>query len=357
MKFGNLILAGAVALVLTGAASASDAHGWYIGLGVGWDQLGKMDYRLGRTVIIEGTRTSAQAPIFSGSAGYRFENHLRFETEFTYDRHTVHHPLSTDPHGHTTIEADFFNALYDIPLSDSWNFTLGAGAGYDWVDVNHYYPNDGLHQLKGNHSGFAWQGIAGLTWSLSRYTDIGVDYRYRHLSAYGWYDNSSAVAGECHCGRISHLNEQIVMLTARFFVFPAPPPAPPEVAPPPPPPVVAPPPPPPPPVTTYIVYFDYDKSNLTEKAQEVVAEAVKTAAANGFVKVKVVGHTDTMGSAKFNQALSLARAQAVKDEMIRLGLTGDGIAIDGKGFSEPLVSTGPGVREPQNRRAVIDLGK
>ena len=107
---------------------------------------------------------------------------------------------------------------------------------------------------------------------------------------------------------------------------------------------------------TYIVFFDFDKSNLTEKAQEVVAEAVKTAKANGFVKVLVVGHTDTVGSDSYNQALSVRRAQAVKDEMVREGMDGDGISIEGKSFHDPLVPTGPGVREPQNRRAVIDLG-
>jgi outer membrane autotransporter protein len=129
-----------------------------------------------------------------------------------------------------------------------------------------------------------------------------------------------------------------------------PPPPPPPPAPP------APPPPPPPPVKTFIVFFDFDKSNLTDKAQEVVEEAVRTAKTNGFVKVLVTGHTDTVGSDRYNQALSIRRAQSVKDEMVREGLDGNGIAIEGKSFHDPLVPTGPGVREPQNRRAVIDLG-
>jgi outer membrane protein OmpA-like peptidoglycan-associated protein len=55
--------------------------------------------------------------------------------------------------------------------------------------------------------------------------------------------------------------------------------------------------------------------------------------------------------------LSVARAQSVKDEMVREGMDGSTIAIEGKGFHDLLVPTGPGVREPQNRRAVIDLGK
>ena len=132
-----------------------------------------------------------------------------------------------------------------------------------------------------------------------------------------------------------------------------------EAPPPPPPPPPAPPPPPPPPppaVKTFIVFFDFDKSNLTDKAQEVVAEAVRTAKSNGFVKVLVTGHTDTVGSDSYNQALSIRRAQSVKDEMVREGLDANGIAIEGKSFHDPLVPTGPGVREPQNRRAVIDLG-
>jgi outer membrane protein OmpA-like peptidoglycan-associated protein len=41
--------------------------------------------------------------------------------------------------------------------------------------------------------------------------------------------------------------------------------------------------------------------------------------------------------------------------MTRLGLNGNDIQTVGRSFTDPLVPTGPGVREPQNRRAVIDL--
>jgi outer membrane protein OmpA-like peptidoglycan-associated protein len=43
--------------------------------------------------------------------------------------------------------------------------------------------------------------------------------------------------------------------------------------------------------------------------------------------------------------------------MVRLGVPGDAITTEGRGFSDPMVPTGPGVREPQNRRAVIELMK
>jgi outer membrane protein OmpA-like peptidoglycan-associated protein len=118
----------------------------------------------------------------------------------------------------------------------------------------------------------------------------------------------------------------------------------------------APPPPPPPAVKTFIVFFDFNQSDLTVQAQSIVADAVRIAKSSGFVRVHVTGHTDTVGSDSYNQALSIRRAQAVKDEMVHDGLDADGISVEGMSFRDPLVTTGPGVREPQNRRAVIDLG-
>ena len=126
-----------------------------------------------------------------------------------------------------------------------------------------------------------------------------------------------------------------------------------------PPPIVAeipPPPAPPPAIRRFIVFFDFDRSNLTAESKQVVAVAVMTAKDTGMVRVLVTGHTDTVGSQRYNQALSERRAGAVKTEMMRLGLGGTDITTIGKSFTEPLVATGPGVREPQNRRAIIDLG-
>jgi outer membrane protein OmpA-like peptidoglycan-associated protein len=138
-----------------------------------------------------------------------------------------------------------------------------------------------------------------------------------------------------------------------------------EAAPPPPPAASAPPlvvseapraPGPPPVVKRYIVFFDFDKSNLSMEAQQVIATAVTSIKNTGMARIVVTGHTDTVGSQSYNQALSERRASAVKGEMTRLGLNANDIGTVGKSFSEPLIATGPGVREPQNRRAVIDLG-
>jgi OOP family OmpA-OmpF porin len=88
----------------------------------------------------------------------------------------------------------------------------------------------------------------------------------------------------------------------------------------------------------------------------VVTQAVQSARAGNQVRLTVTGHTDTVGSQPYNQALSERRAESVKAEMVRQGIGANDIATVGRSFSQPLVPTGPGVREPQNRRAVIDLG-
>jgi outer membrane protein OmpA-like peptidoglycan-associated protein len=109
-------------------------------------------------------------------------------------------------------------------------------------------------------------------------------------------------------------------------------------------------------VRNFVVFFDFDKSNLTEEARQVVASAVQAAKRSGTAHITVTGHTDTVGSQRYNQRLSERRAQTVKSEMVKLGMDGAEIATVGRSFNDPLVPTGPGVREPQNRRAMIDLG-
>ena len=65
------------------------------------------------------------------------------------------------------------------------------------------------------------------------------------------------------------------------------------------------------------------------------------------------GHTDTSGPESYNMALSLRRANAVKDALVRDGVPAQAIVVIGKGESQPLTPTGDGVREPQNRRVEI----
>ena len=112
---------------------------------------------------------------------------------------------------------------------------------------------------------------------------------------------------------------------------------------------------PPPEIRQFMLFFDFDKSQLTVEGRRIVADAVVAAKNTGMARITVVGHTDRVGTMRYNQALSERRALAVKTEMVRFGMNAGNITITGRSFLDPLVQTGPGIREPQNRRAVIDL--
>ncbi len=109
----------------------------------------------------------------------------------------------------------------------------------------------------------------------------------------------------------------------------------------------------PPAPRNFLVFFDFDKSNLTPRAMDIVKEAAAVAKAGKNARVTCTGHTDTAGPANYNLALSLRRANTVKEALVREGVAADTIAVVGKGKTALLVQTRDGVREPQNRRVEI----
>jgi OmpA family len=121
----------------------------------------------------------------------------------------------------------------------------------------------------------------------------------------------------------------------------------------PPPQQAAPPPPPPPPPTSFMVFFDWDRSNLSAQAQSTIQQAASAYKSRGSARVTATGHTDTSGSEAYNMALSLRRANTVKDALVQNGVPAQAISVIGRGEANPLVATGDGVREPQNRRVEI----
>ena len=116
-----------------------------------------------------------------------------------------------------------------------------------------------------------------------------------------------------------------------------------------------PPPPPPPAARNYLVFFDFNKSDLTADARAIVKTAAGESAREHTTKLTVTGHTDTVGSDAYNMRLSRRRAEAVQAELVRDGVPENEIAIFAKGKRDLLVPTADGVREPQNRRVQIVL--
>jgi OmpA-OmpF porin, OOP family len=120
----------------------------------------------------------------------------------------------------------------------------------------------------------------------------------------------------------------------------------------PPPPVASnpPPPPPPPPPMTYTVYFDYNSSQLTPAAREVVRFVADGYKARPPGPVQVTGYTDPSGSAGYNQRLSLRRANAVAAELQSDGVPQSALVVSGQGESSNEPTPG------QDRRVDVTVG-
>jgi len=87
----------------------------------------------------------------------------------------------------------------------------------------------------------------------------------------------------------------------------------------------------------------------------VLSQAADSAKQLGSASIQIVGHTDTSGSPKYNQKLSECRANAAKTNLTGKGVAAGSISASGKGEGELMVQTADGVKEPQNRRAQIDV--
>ena len=115
-------------------------------------------------------------------------------------------------------------------------------------------------------------------------------------------------------------------------------------------------PPPPAAAPSYMVFFDWDRSNLSSQATTTVQQAAAAFKSTGAARITATGHTDTSGPENYNMALSLRRANVVKDALISSGVPAAAISATGVGEAGLLVQTADGVREPQNRRVEIVVG-
>ncbi len=113
------------------------------------------------------------------------------------------------------------------------------------------------------------------------------------------------------------------------------------------------PPPPSVPASSYMVFFDWDSTRLNQQSMQVIGQAASTFKMRNGTGITTTGHTDTSGGDAYNMALSLRRANAVKDALVQQGVPAGAINAVGVGKAGLLVQTPDGVREPQNRRVEI----
>ena len=331
MRIKTVLLASAVAVAaLSVTAQAADRHGWYFGLEGGIVKVNDNNGAFGDSVRYENGWAGL------GEIGYAFNGHWRVELEAGMRRNEIDKidGVSVDS-GDIRNYTGFVNAIWDAPISNKWALSLGAGVGIDDV----YQNLLGVHQTD---TVFAAQGIAGLTYQMSTHWDLDLTYRYLWAA-----DPSVGLSPACRKGDCSDsIDLRKSTLTIGFrYGFDEPPAPEPVVAP-----AMETPKP-----KHFIIFFGFNKCNITAEADSVLSEAASAAKSGGSASVTIVGHTDTVGSTKYNQKLSECRANAAKSNLVGKGVPDGAISASGKGETELMVQTGDGVKEPQNRRATIDL--
>jgi len=349
-------------LALIGAAplpvaAAEPATGFYIGAGAGGNFMqdepitgvhGFSPNNLNLTTDVGGVG------VLSG--GYAWGNGIRTEFELNYRYNGLH--SITGPKGNS---ATFHNSnsgseqKYGPMPSIYYDFNgispdivpyVGVGVGYQ--EVMEKLSIDGYTKSK-SEGAIATQVVIGAAFPISSVPGLSITADYRFLYVAGNRTYTANVNG--HTGPGVTLGDDFnhaVLLGVHYVFGQTPPVTPARVAPAP---VAATP--APQPARTYLVFFDWDKTDLTEHARQIVYDAAMGASKVRSTRITVNGFTDTSGSGQYNQALSVRRAKTVADELVRDGVPASVISIQGFGESNPLVPTANGVREPQNRRVEI----
>ena len=109
-----------------------------------------------------------------------------------------------------------------------------------------------------------------------------------------------------------------------------------------------------PPARDYLVFFDFDQTEIRPDAASVLDRVAQGVFEVGSSNVSLVGHADTFGTATYNQWLSERRAFAVRVYLLSKGIAAD-VITKGRGEEDPRVVTNDGVEEQENRRVEIRI--
>jgi outer membrane protein OmpA-like peptidoglycan-associated protein len=337
-------------------ASAQPVTGLYLGAGAG--------VNLMQNEHIEGSGApqlgSKLGPAIVGSLGWGFGNGLRMEVEGDYrdNKFNTATPAvfgpGTSAGGWEQKYGAMVNVLYDFTGIGPVEPYVGLGGGYQWVNADNVSvsgPFGSAHVADSTKGDFAYQAILGVALPITAAPGLALTAEYRFMGLAGdrsYGTTFTSPGGPTFHGSVKLDDDynhtfligfrynfgQAPMVAAAAATAAAPAPA------------VA-------PARSYLLFFDWDKSNLTDRARQIIKEAADNSTHVQYTRIEVNGYTDTSGTPQYNMGLSIRRASAVKAELIKDGVPVGAIATQGFGETHLLVATGPGVREPQNRRVEI----
>ena len=383
--FKTSLMLGAAAIALPMTAMAQPATGFfdnmrlapqqtvsglYIGAGAGVNLLENASLNSDRTLapalVSRGVNGGGRAIFDAGfvgvaSIGWGFGNGFRVEVEGNIRQNDIDKVGGFRGAGFTNTAGGMqrsygamANALYDFRIPGvSWVVPyIGGGVGYVWREMDGLSVTapGGLSLRPRDTDGrFAYQAIGGMAFPIASVPGLAVTTEYRYLGTQPTNFNTrlvnTATAQGVGGGQLRSSDNNHSVLVGLRYAFNTAPPPPPVVAP-----AAA-----PALARTFLVFFDWDRADLTDRARQIIADAATNSRTVASTRIEVGGHADRTGTAAYNQRLSVRRGEAVAAELVRRGVDRGMITVQGFGFERPLVPTAQGVREPQNRRVEIVL--
>jgi outer membrane protein OmpA-like peptidoglycan-associated protein len=301
--------------------------------------------------------------------GYDF-GAFRLEAEAAYKKAklddyqtTIRLPLeatnfaaSREASGSSSAMSFMINGMLDFGDDDGISGFVGGGVGMARVKANNIrnFAN-ATPFLDGSDTKLAWQVFAGVRQAVSDNIDVTVKYRFFNASKVEMVAFNGA--------ETQHRFRSHSLLGGLTFNFggDVPPPPEPEPMPEPTPQPLPPEPTPPPPPQAcvagpFMVFFDWDRDEITPQASAILDNAASAYQTCGQAQVMIAGHADKSGSDQYNVGLSQRRAANARSYLAGRGIPDGVMTTEAFGESRPLVETADGVREPQNRRVEISFG-
>jgi OmpA-OmpF porin, OOP family len=366
-KFAIIVALASTALA-TSAFARNDA--WYIGVEGGPSIVEDISLDIGAlnnaATVDHKTGYDVDGIIGYDFGGFRLESEVGYKTAGVNNYSSITTTAATtasggtgqtlpgtfpEAGGKTSVLSFMVNALLDFGDDDGLSGFVGGGIGVARVKADYALNTLGAGFLDDSDTGLAYQALAGVRAPLTDHWDVGLKYRFFNADHMDLIDRN----GRANSGRYrSHS-----LLGSLIYNFGEP------AAPPPPPMAEAPtPPPPPPPVVEapvctpgpYIVFFEWDKSDITAEAGSILDNAVSAYGNCGQAQVMLAGHADKSGTPKYNIGLSQRRNTSVRSYLEGKGIPGGVISNQAFGEGAPRVETADGVRELQNRRVEITYG-
>src|ERR1700730_12342922 len=276
-------------LALTAMLLPADSRAQiYIGAEGGWTGLpDRTDDILNVTAV----KARFDAGFNAGLRGGYEWGPWRFEEEYSYRQNGArvlvgNHFTIKKVSGNRHTNSIMTNVLYDFTLG--YPITPHVGFGVGAVDVFDGLKVPGIGQLFNNSSWqFGYQGIAGIRYNLSPTFSLDLDYRYFATTR----PTLNIPKTNLRYRTAYDTNNFVASLIYRFA--PPTPPAP----------------------QVFLVFFDWDRADVTPAGMEGVRLAANAYKAGGSVRLQVTGYTDLSGSASYNQRLSERRANNVANAL------------------------------------------